>query len=74
MSIKQVKAVLLETLEGHLRAILGNIFVLQIKLTLLIETSLSTTGTLTVEEIYRDRDKFAGLVREVSSPDLGRMG
>lgn len=32
------------------------------------------SGTLTVEEIYRDRDKFAQLVREVSSPDLGRMG
>lgn len=32
------------------------------------------TGTLTVEEVYKDRDKFASLVREVASPDVGRMG
>ncbi|XP_013143579.1 PREDICTED: flotillin-2 [Papilio polytes] len=31
-------------------------------------------GTLTVEEVYRDRDQFAGLVREVAAPDVGRMG
>lgn len=31
-------------------------------------------GTLSVEEIYRDRDKFAHLVREVATPDVGRMG
>lgn len=31
-------------------------------------------GTLSVEEIYRDRDKFANLVREVATPDVGRMG
>ncbi|CAH2051958.1 unnamed protein product, partial [Iphiclides podalirius] len=30
--------------------------------------------TLTVEEVYRDRDQFAGLVREVAAPDVGRMG
>jgi len=31
-------------------------------------------GTLTVEEVYKDRDQFAGLVREIASPDVGRMG
>lgn len=50
---KEIEEILLQTLEGHLRAILG---------------------TLTVEEIYKDRDTFAGLVREVASPDVGRMG
>lgn len=29
---------------------------------------------MTVEEVYRDRDKFASLVRDVASPDVGRMG
>lgn len=32
------------------------------------------SGTLTVEQIYQDRETFAGLVREVASPDVGRMG
>ena len=31
-------------------------------------------GTLTVEEIYRDREKFASQVRSVASPDLAGMG
>ena len=31
-------------------------------------------GSLTVEQVYRDRDEFAKLVRDVASPDLGRMG
>ncbi len=31
-------------------------------------------GTLTVEEIYRERDKFAQSVQEVSSDDLKNMG
>uniref|UniRef100_A0A8C4NNB9 Flotillin n=1 Tax=Dicentrarchus labrax TaxID=13489 RepID=A0A8C4NNB9_DICLA len=52
-SVIEIKSVILQTLEGHLRAILG---------------------TLTVEQIYQDRDKFATLVREVASPDVGRMG
>ncbi|KAJ9586295.1 hypothetical protein L9F63_020058, partial [Diploptera punctata] len=52
-SIKEVKSTVLQTLEGHLRAILG---------------------TLTVEEVYKDRDQFAALVREVAAPDVGRMG
>merc|ERR1712210_88210 len=29
---------------------------------------------LTVEEVYKDRDQFASLVREVAAPDVGRMG
>merc|ERR550519_1440280 len=49
----EIKSTVLQTLEGHLRAILG---------------------TLTVEEVYKDREAFASLVREVASPDVGRMG
>merc|ERR1719326_2664245 len=49
----EIKSTVLQTLEGHLRAILG---------------------TLTVEEVYKDRDQFASLVREVATPDVGRMG
>merc|ERR1719414_1639961 len=49
----EIKSTVLQTLEGHLRAILG---------------------TLSVEEVYRDRDQFASLVREVAAPDVGRMG
>ncbi|XP_069471408.1 flotillin-2 isoform X4 [Ambystoma mexicanum] len=52
-NVQEVKNVVLQTLEGHLRSILG---------------------TLTVEQIYQDRDQFAKLVREVASPDVGRMG
>lgn len=35
---------------------------------------MSLRRTLTVEEVYKDRDQFAALVREVASPDVGRMG
>uniref|UniRef100_A0AAY4EQK3 Flotillin n=1 Tax=Denticeps clupeoides TaxID=299321 RepID=A0AAY4EQK3_9TELE len=52
-SVQEIKSVILQTLEGHLRSILG---------------------TLTVEQIYQDRDQFARLVREVAAPDVGRMG
>merc|ERR1719419_942909 len=52
-SASQIEEVILQTLEGHLRAILG---------------------TLSVEAIYQDRDQFAQLVREVASPDVGKMG
>ncbi|XP_064250923.1 flotillin-2 isoform X3 [Passer domesticus] len=52
-NVQEVKNVVLQTLEGHLRSILG---------------------TLTVEQIYQDRDQFAKLVREVAAPDVGRMG
>ena len=27
-----------------------------------------------MEEVYKDRDQFASLVREVAAPDVGRMG
>lgn len=50
---RDIESILLQTLEGHLRSILG---------------------TLTVEEIYKDRDTFASLVRDVAAPDVGRMG
>ena len=53
MEADEIKDILIQTFEGHLRSILG---------------------TLTVEEVFKDRDKFAKLVREVASPDVGRMG
>ncbi|XP_023246415.1 flotillin-2-like [Copidosoma floridanum] len=34
----------------------------------------ATLGTSSVEEVYKDRDQFAALVREVVAPDVGRMG
>merc|ERR1712170_22459 len=49
----EITDTILQTLEGHLRAILG---------------------TLTVEEVYKDRDQFANLVREIAMPDVGKMG
>merc|ERR1719443_2673992 len=49
----EITETILQTLEGHLRAILG---------------------TLTVEEVYKDRDMFANLVRDIAKPDVGRMG
>ncbi|MGH8103558.1 MAG: flotillin family protein, partial [bacterium] len=45
--------IILQTLEGHLRAILGS---------------------MTVEEIYRNRDAFAQKVSEVASSDMANMG
>merc|ERR1719147_219352 len=50
---EEITDTILQTLEGHLRAILG---------------------TLTVEEVYKDRDQFANHVREIAAPDVGRMG
>jgi hypothetical protein len=29
---------------------------------------------LSAAQVYRDRDQFASLVREVAAPDVGRMG
>lgn len=40
----------------------------------MLEQSQLSKRTLTVEEVYRDRDQFAALVREVAAPDVGRMG
>jgi flotillin len=51
--VNEIQNVALQTLEGHLRAIVG---------------------TMTVEEIYKDRDKFAQRVQEVSSLDMKNMG
>lgn len=52
-SVDEIRQVALQTLEGHLRAIVG---------------------TLSVEEIYRDRDQFATRVQEVSATDMANMG
>jgi flotillin len=49
----EISSVAQQTLEGHLRAILG---------------------TLTVEEIYRNRDAFAQRVQDVAATDLANMG
>jgi flotillin len=49
----EIRDVALQTLEGHLRAILG---------------------TLTVEEVYKDRDAFAAQVQDVAAGDLANMG
>jgi len=48
-----IKNIAMQTLEGHLRAILG---------------------TLTVEEIYQNRDAFAAKVQEVAAGDMANMG
>ena len=50
---REICQMLLQTLDGHLRAIMG---------------------TMTVEAVFQDRDEFARMVREVASPDMGRMG
>ena len=52
-STAEIQNVALQTLEGHLRAILG---------------------TLSVEDIYKDRDKFAQSVQSVSALDMKNMG
>ncbi len=51
--VDQIKDIALQTVEGHLRAIIG---------------------TLSVEEIYRNRDQFAGSVQDVAVSDLANMG
>jgi flotillin len=52
-SIDEIKGVAMQTLEGHLRAILG---------------------TMTVEDIYQNRDAFASKVQEVAAGDMANMG
>ena len=52
-SVEEIKQIALQTVEGHLRAIIG---------------------TLTVEEIYRNRDQFASSVQEVAVSDMANMG
>ena len=49
----EVRNIATQTLEGHLRAILG---------------------TMTVEEIYQNRDAFASRVQEVAAGDTANMG
>src|SRR5215813_5007509 len=48
-----IKNIAMQTLEGHLRAILG---------------------TMTVEDIYQNRDAFAAKVQEVAAGDMANMG
>ncbi len=50
---EEIKNIAMQTLEGHLRAILG---------------------TMTVEEIYQNRDAFAQKVQEVAAGDMANMG
>ncbi|MEK7686039.1 MAG: SPFH domain-containing protein [Verrucomicrobiota bacterium] len=50
---EDIKNIATQTLEGHLRAILG---------------------TMTVEEIYQNRDAFASKVQEVAAGDMANMG
>uniref|UniRef100_A0A1A9WPC5 PHB domain-containing protein n=1 Tax=Glossina brevipalpis TaxID=37001 RepID=A0A1A9WPC5_9MUSC len=52
-SLEDIQNTILQTLEGHLRAILG---------------------TLTVEQVYKDREEFAHLVRDVAQTDVKDMG
>ena len=52
-STDDIKNIAMQTLEGHLRAILG---------------------TMTVEEIYQNRDAFASKVQEVAAGDMANMG
>ncbi|HEY3861959.1 MAG TPA: SPFH domain-containing protein [Verrucomicrobiae bacterium] len=52
-SIDEIKSVATQTLEGHLRAILG---------------------TMTVEDIYQNRDAFASKAQEVAAGDMANMG
>jgi flotillin len=51
--VDEIKNIAMQTLEGHLRAILG---------------------TMTVEEIYQNRDAFASKVQEVAAGDMANMG
>ena len=50
---EQIKDIAMQTVEGHLRAIVG---------------------TMTIEDIYRNRDQFASSVQEVAVSDLANMG
>jgi flotillin len=50
---EEIARIALETVQGHLRAILG---------------------TMTVEQIYKNRDEFAQKVQEISAGDLANMG
>src|SRR5271154_749050 len=49
----EIRNIATQTLEGHLRAILG---------------------TMTVEEIYQNRDAFASKVQEVAAGDMANIG
>jgi len=50
---RQIMEIALQTVEGHLRAIVG---------------------TLTIEDIYKNRDMFSQKVQEMASSDMANMG
>jgi flotillin len=50
---RQIMEIALQTVEGHLRAIVG---------------------TLTIEDIYKNRDMFSQKVQEMASGDMANMG
>lgn len=49
----ELQSICTQTLEGHLRAILG---------------------TMSVEDVYKNRDEFARQVQEIAADDLNKMG
>jgi flotillin len=53
LKVEEIAKIALETVQGHLRAILGS---------------------MSVEDIYKNRDQFAQKVQEVSAGDLANMG
>ena len=64
----EIKSTVLQTLEGHLRYVKSSCTT-----RITYSNNLrAILGTLTVEEVYKDRDQFASLVREVAAPDVGR--
>ncbi|KER26775.1 hypothetical protein T265_06057 [Opisthorchis viverrini] len=74
---REIQNTILQTLEGHLRAILGTLTVEAIYRGLITGT-VQVTRCLAAEKtgsaMLVDRDQFASLVREVAAPDVGRMG
>ena len=64
----EIKSTVLQTLEGHLRYVKS----ISTKIITYSNNLRAILGTLTVEEVYKDRDQFASLVREVAAPDVGR--
>lgn len=67
----EITDTILQTLEGHLRHALHTFTLLQEVENLFARAIL---GTLTVEEVYKDRDQFANLVRDIAKPDVMKMG
>ena len=66
----EITDTILQTLEGHLRFAYG-IHSSEKELKI---SARAILGTLTVEEVYKDRDQFANLVRDIAKPDVMKMG